>query len=519
MTNAHRDLATPELWMRSRERSRRRRELLPKARREHNRRKHLSAALATAAVAGPAAPVAAAQVSGDLSAAVASESPANRAIEIREGGLPLQAGSQGELVAHVQRALHISADGVFGVQTDSAVRSYQRSAGLEVDGIVGLATWGALFESQTASGASMGGSNVPPEVKQQVEQRLEQAGQELAAQGEVQGGAELAAPGSGTTTPSAPESTTSTPAPPATGQACGSSTISSPVNGTVTSGFGPRWGRNHDGVDIAAPTGTPVRAAACGTVSLAGQQSGYGNMVCITHTSQFSTCYAHLSRFGVSNGAQVQQGQVVGYVGCTGSCTGPHLHFETRVGGQAQNPSAYLRGAAVPGESANAANVGGPDLPPEVLRQAASEASRTTATVSVGGGAAAVVGGQAVTGVPRGGSGGGRDRGDGDRVGDARDHDGRRDRDLRDAGRAGDRARRGHRHRGDACRRGGRRGGPGRARSGRAGCGRHGDRTGPGRARRGGHRGGAGPGRARRRDHRGGPGRARPGRAGCGGRR
>ena len=109
-------------------------------------------------------------------------------------------------------------------------------------------------------------------------------------------------------------------------------------------------------MDIAAPTGTPVHAAACGTVSLAGQQSGYGNMVCVTHTSQFSTCYAHLSRFGVSNGAQVQQGQVIGYVGCTGSCTGPHLHFETRVNGQAQNPSTYLSGGStIPGKRANVA--------------------------------------------------------------------------------------------------------------------------------------------------------------------
>ena len=109
-------------------------------------------------------------------------------------------------------------------------------------------------------------------------------------------------------------------------------------------------------MDIAAPTGTPVHAAACGTVSMAGQQSGYGNMVCVTHTSQFSTCYAHLSRFGVSNGAQVQQGQVIGYVGCTGSCTGPHLHFETRVNGQAQNPSTYLSGGStIPGKRANVA--------------------------------------------------------------------------------------------------------------------------------------------------------------------
>ena len=142
MTNAHRDLAAPDLWTRSLERSRRRRELLAKARRETTRRKHVSAALATAMVAGPAAPLAAAQLSGTgVSAAVAAQSPANRAIEIREGGLPLQLGSQGELVAEVQRALHVPADGIFGVQTDAAVRSHQRAAGLVVDGIVGLATW------------------------------------------------------------------------------------------------------------------------------------------------------------------------------------------------------------------------------------------------------------------------------------------------------------------------------------------------------------------------------------------
>ncbi len=121
-----------------------------------------------------------------------------------------------------------------------------------------------------------------------------------------------------------------------------SPTIASPVSGTVSSPYGPRGGRNHDGVDIAAPSGTPIRAAACGSVSLAGQQSGYGNIVCITHTNEFSTCYAHMSRFAVSQGARVQQGQVIGYVGCTGSCTGPHLHFETRVNGSAVDPMGYL---------------------------------------------------------------------------------------------------------------------------------------------------------------------------------
>jgi hypothetical protein len=176
MTNAHRDLATPEPWTRSLDRSRRRRELLPKARRESARRKHISAALATAVVAGPSAPLAAAQVSGDVSAAVAAESPANRAIEIREGGLPLRVGSQGELVAHVQAKLGVASDGIFGPQTDAAVRKYQLSAGLDVDGIVGPSTWSSLFAKASASGAAMGGSNIPPEVKQHVEQKLERAG-------------------------------------------------------------------------------------------------------------------------------------------------------------------------------------------------------------------------------------------------------------------------------------------------------------------------------------------------------
>ena len=360
MTNAHRDLAAPELWDRSLDRSRRRRALLPKARRENNRRKHVSAALATAVVVGPGAPIAAAQVSGDVSAAVAAESPANRAIEIREGGLPLRVGSQGDLVAHVQTKLGVASDGIFGPQTDAAVRKYQLSAGLDVDGIVGPNTWSSLFEQAGASGASLGGSNVSPQVKQQVEQTLQQAGTELAVQGDTGAGTTVggqvnATPPSATTPTSQPNTTVPTTQAPASGS-CSSTTISTPVNGTLSSPYGPRGGRNHDGMDIAAPTGTPVRAAACGTVSTAGQQSGYGNIVCITHTSQFSTCYAHLSRFGVSNGAQVQQGQVIGYVGCTGSCTGPHLHFETRVNGQAQNPSTYLSGGStIPGKRATVA--------------------------------------------------------------------------------------------------------------------------------------------------------------------
>ncbi len=380
--NAHRDLAQPELWLHSLARSRKRRTLLIRGRREHSRKKHISAALATAMVAGPTAPLAAAQTSSSLQANVASESPANRAIEIREGGLPLHLGSSGDLVAHVQRALGLTADGVFGPQTDAAVRAYQARAGLAVDGVVGPITWGSLFEQQ-ASASAVGGDNVPTAVKQRLERRLVDAGQALASSqpgSSTQTGTPSDAPsepapapvpesgddgtaegqpggGDTGTTPEAPAAPETTPAPapaprsvPGTGS-CGSSTIGTPVKGTQTSPFGPRWGRNHDGVDIAAPTGTAIRAAACGSVSFAGQQSGYGNIVCITHTSQFSTCYAHMSRFAVSQGAQVQQGQVIGYVGCTGSCTGPHLHFETRVNGQPQNPSQYLSGSSIPGKS------------------------------------------------------------------------------------------------------------------------------------------------------------------------
>jgi murein DD-endopeptidase MepM/ murein hydrolase activator NlpD len=381
MTTAHRDLASAEIWQRSLERSRYRRALAPKARREHARKKHVSAALATAVVAGPSTPLAAAQLSSDLEASVASESPASRAIELRAGGLPLMLGSQGDLVAHAQRALGIPADGIFGAQTDAAVRRFQYAAKLKVDGIIGPATWSALFA--TGRGAAVGGSNVPPQVKERVEQKLRAAEARLATEagggstddgwgslgaprtsagGDAAAGGGNAAAGDEDGSANADGSTggdvsggvadDALPQAGAPVDGCGSAAISNPVQGTVTSGFGPRGGRNHDGLDIAAPTGTAVRAAACGTVSLAGQQGGYGNMVCITHTSQFSTCYAHLSRYAVSNGAAVQQGQVIGYVGCTGSCTGPHLHFETRVNGQAEDPRAYLAGGAVPGKPA-----------------------------------------------------------------------------------------------------------------------------------------------------------------------
>jgi len=115
-----------------------------------------------------------------------------------------------------------------------------------------------------------------------------------------------------------------------------------PVNGPLVSPFGQRWGRLHAGVDIAVPAGTPIRAADGGTVVLLGWVGGYGNYTCIQHTGSLSTCYAHQSSFATSQGASVQQGQVIGYIGCTGHCYGDHLHFETRVGGAPVDPMGYL---------------------------------------------------------------------------------------------------------------------------------------------------------------------------------
>ncbi len=133
--------------------------------------------------------------------------------------------------------------------------------------------------------------------------------------------------------------TTPLPAGPIQG---GSSGYIWPVNGPVTSPFGPRWGRMHEGIDIAVPSGTPIRAVAAGNVILAAPTGGYGNYTCVDHGGGLSSCYAHQSSYAVGTGQSVEQGEVIGYVGCTGSCFGDHLHFEIRVNGAAVDPLGYL---------------------------------------------------------------------------------------------------------------------------------------------------------------------------------
>jgi murein DD-endopeptidase MepM/ murein hydrolase activator NlpD len=115
-----------------------------------------------------------------------------------------------------------------------------------------------------------------------------------------------------------------------------------PVNGPVTSPFGMRWGRMHEGIDIGVPYGTPIDASAAGRVIYSGWMSGYGNLVAIDHGGGLSTAYAHQSRIVAGLGQTVTQGQVIGYVGCTGHCFGPHLHFEVRINGTPVDPLGYL---------------------------------------------------------------------------------------------------------------------------------------------------------------------------------
>src|SRR5262249_34012508 len=115
-----------------------------------------------------------------------------------------------------------------------------------------------------------------------------------------------------------------------------------PVNGPVVSPFGMRWGRMHEGIDIGVGYGTPIHAAAAGTVITAGWEGGYGNLIVIDHGGGLATAYGHQSGFAGGYGAHVEQGEVIGYVGCTGHRLGPPLHFEVRVNGVAVDPLGYL---------------------------------------------------------------------------------------------------------------------------------------------------------------------------------
>ncbi len=123
----------------------------------------------------------------------------------------------------------------------------------------------------------------------------------------------------------------------------GTGTFQRPVQGRISSRFGMRWGRMHNGIDVAANTGTPIYAADGGKVVFAGWLGAYGYLVRIHHDNEYETYYAHCSQILVKNGQRVAKGEIIARVGSTGRSTGPHLHFEIRKNNTPQNPLNYIR--------------------------------------------------------------------------------------------------------------------------------------------------------------------------------
>jgi peptidoglycan DL-endopeptidase CwlO len=190
-----------------------------------------------------------------------------------------------------------------------------------------------LTSSQTLSRAQEGRSVALLLARTQEHAAIQESNATAAASAAIEAKIRAADQGSDT-----PATSAASPAPPP-GSAAG---LIWPVQGPITSPFGPRWGGFHPGIDIGVPMGTPIEAAAAGTVIWCGWQSGYGNLVVVDHHNGIATAYAHQSRITVSCDQNVAQGQVIGYVGCTGFCTGPHLHFEVRVHGTPVDPLGYL---------------------------------------------------------------------------------------------------------------------------------------------------------------------------------
>lgn len=122
-----------------------------------------------------------------------------------------------------------------------------------------------------------------------------------------------------------------------------------PADGVISSHYGQRWGRLHMGIDIAAPRNTPVRAVAAGLVSFAGRSNGYGKNIVLVHQDGSSSLYAHLEKYVLPVGAKVSAGDIIGYMGSSGSATGNHLHFEWRdSNNRALDPLIVLKKASEP---------------------------------------------------------------------------------------------------------------------------------------------------------------------------
>jgi lipoprotein NlpD len=140
--------------------------------------------------------------------------------------------------------------------------------------------------------------------------------------------------------------------PPAQASPAGHARLLWPVRGVIYSPFGPRGSEHHDGLDLAAPEGTPVLAAADGTAVFVGEQRGYGRIILLAHDGDLVTVYAHNRENLVAKGDRVVRGQQIATVGRTGNASGPHLHFEVRVRAKPRDPLALLREAGAAGRAA-----------------------------------------------------------------------------------------------------------------------------------------------------------------------
>jgi Meckel syndrome type 1 protein len=363
------------------------------ARRNAPRQKGVTLAAGAAILASPVLTVASVASASSARPGVTKAEIAKKAVVVgsdRSSTALLSSGDTGEAVAAVQAELRIVADGIFGPQTEGAVKDFQLAQRMTVTGIVDAKTWAALFasnvrfyEDATASASASADAGAESVEVVFTESEPPAGGpdpHEHAALGDevVEPHADGApAPSAGTAPAPAADAPASPPAAaepqpvaqpkrvPAAGSGCtADGRLVAPFKGTVTSPYGQdRGSYAHSGLDIAAPTGTPVRAAQCGTVSVSGTQSGYGTMVCIRHAGETTTCYAHMSQRDVSVNEYVRAGQKIGEVGCTGRCTGPHTHFEVRQGGTAQNPTPYLEGSRTVGgktaTTAASAGIGG----------------------------------------------------------------------------------------------------------------------------------------------------------------
>jgi Peptidase family M23/Putative peptidoglycan binding domain len=191
-----------------------------------------------------------------------------------------------QFMLHGRGFYHGKIDGGFGSYTDRMVHAFQRHYHVSADGEVGHVTLKLLIHGRSSSGGGGGGGGGGP---------------------------------------------------------TGPVRFYRPVDAPITSPFGMRWGRPHQGIDFGAPYGAHIEAAGVGTVSYAGWNSGgYGYLTIIDHRLGYQTWYAHQSRIATSVGRSVSGGDTIGYVGATGHVTGPHLHFEVRLNGTPIDPMPYL---------------------------------------------------------------------------------------------------------------------------------------------------------------------------------